>query len=124
MTRPIHFELMVDDPESAAAFYADVFGWDVKKWSGPMDYWLVTTGDEETPGIGGGIARSELPGTPARTVNIIGVPSVDDYVARVTAAGGVTMLPKMVVPGVGWLAYCMDPAGIVFGMMQEDPAAG
>jgi predicted enzyme related to lactoylglutathione lyase len=32
-------------------------------------------------------------------------------------------MPKMAVPGVGWLAYAKDPEGTVFGMMQEDPDA-
>lgn len=32
-------------------------------------------------------------------------------------------MPKMVVPGVGYLAYCNDTEGIMFGMMQSDPSA-
>ena len=27
-------------------------------------------------------------------------------------------LDKMDVPGVGWLAYCKDPEGNIFGMLQ------
>ena len=30
---------------------------------------------------------------------------------------------EMPVPGVGWLAYCKDTEGNVFGMMQTDPTA-
>jgi len=51
------------------------------------------------------------------------VPNVDDYVAKVEAAGGKVTLPKMAIPGVGYLAYCTDPEGNMFGMMQNDPAA-
>jgi predicted enzyme related to lactoylglutathione lyase len=29
----------------------------------------------------------------------------------------------MTVPGVGYLAYCQDPAGNTFGILQSDPAA-
>jgi predicted enzyme related to lactoylglutathione lyase len=32
-------------------------------------------------------------------------------------------LPKMAVPGVGWLAYEKDPDGNICGIMQADPGA-
>jgi hypothetical protein len=32
-------------------------------------------------------------------------------------------VPKMPVPGVGWLAYAKDPDGNIFGMMQTDASA-
>ncbi|MGI5916342.1 MAG: VOC family protein [Anaerolineae bacterium] len=38
MGRVIHFELNADDPERAARFYQDVFGWTIEKWDGPLDY--------------------------------------------------------------------------------------
>ena len=48
------------------------------------------------------------------------VPSVDQYVERAIRAGGQVALPKMPIPGVGWLAYCKDTEGNIFGMMQMD----
>jgi predicted enzyme related to lactoylglutathione lyase len=27
------------------------------------------------------------------------------------------------IPGVGWVAYCKDTEGNIFGMMQNDPSA-
>lgn len=53
------FEIPADDPGRAAKFYDDVFGWKVKKWDGPADYWLVTTGEDEEPGINGAIITIE-----------------------------------------------------------------
>jgi predicted enzyme related to lactoylglutathione lyase len=44
-------------------------------------------------------------------------------VAAATKAGGQVAVPKMAVPGVGWLAYCTDPEGHIFGMMQSDTSA-
>ena len=121
MPRVIHFEIHADQPQRAATFYGDVFGWGVQKWEGPQEYYLVTTGEQGTPGIDGGLLQRMAPGQ--STVNTIDVPSVDDYVGKVLAAGGQVALPKMPVPGVGWLAYCTDPEGNVFGVMQMDPAA-
>jgi len=57
MPRVVHFEFYVDDPERAVKFYQEVFGWKITKWEGPVDYWLVTTGEEGEPGIDGAIAR-------------------------------------------------------------------
>ncbi len=57
MPRPVHFEIHADDPERAAAFYRSVFDWEIEKWEGPREYWLVTTGPEGTPGINGGLMK-------------------------------------------------------------------
>jgi uncharacterized protein len=120
MPRVIHFEIHADQPERAVQFYRDAFGWEINKW-GPMDYWLCSTGPDTEPGIHGAITpRSE----PRRTtVNTISVPSVDEYSAKVVAAGGLTLTPKEVIPGVGHFRYCQDSEGNVFGIMQPDPEA-
>ena len=55
MKRVVHFEISADDPERAADFYRNVFGWEIAKWEGPIDYWLITTGDEKYPGIDGAL---------------------------------------------------------------------
>lgn len=41
----------------------------------------------------------------------------------VTRNGGTVALEKHAVPTVGWLAYCRDPDGNLFGMMRADPEA-
>lgn len=123
MPRVIHFELPADDPERACRFYTEVFGWQFQKWDGPSEYWLITTGNEAQPGINGGLMRA-CKESPARAaVNTLDVPSVDDYVCKVEAAGGKVVMPKMAIPGVGHLAYCQDTEGVMFGIMQFDPAA-
>lgn len=121
MLRVTHFELPADDPEKLVEFYKEVFGWTIQKWDGPMDYWLVTTGPEDQEGIDGGIARrgEESVGV----VNSIDVPSVDEFLGKITGAGGTVVAPKMAVPGVGWMAYCKDTEGNTFCIMQEDTSA-
>jgi uncharacterized protein len=124
MPRPIHFEVVAHDPQRAVKFYQDVFGWQITKWDGPMEYWLVTTGPDGTPGINGGIVKTQDPSQPALSTNTIDVPDLDAYIAKAEAAGGQLVVPKMPIPGLGWLAYCKDSEGVIFGMMQEDPKAG
>jgi uncharacterized protein len=120
MPRPIHFEIPADNPERAIGFYQGVFGWTFQKWEGPMPYWMVLTG-EKTPGIDGGIHPRAHPGQ--GPVNTMDVPSCDEFATKVEKAGGKVVVPKMAIPGIGWLAYCTDPEGNTFGMMQNDPQA-
>jgi predicted enzyme related to lactoylglutathione lyase len=51
------------------------------------------------------------------------VPNLDEYVDRAMKCGGTIALPKMPIPTVGWLAYCKDTEGNIFGMMQMDANA-
>jgi predicted enzyme related to lactoylglutathione lyase len=120
MPRIVHFEVNADNPERAVEFYTKVFGWKVEKWDGPIDYWLVMTGEGE-PGIDGAITPRQDP--PEATVNTVDVPSVDEYVAKVKASGGTVLLPKQTIPSVGYLAYCKDTEGNTFGLMTNDPNA-
>jgi predicted enzyme related to lactoylglutathione lyase len=120
MPRVVHFELPADDPERAVAFYTGVFGWKIDKYEGPVDYWLITTGEGEEPGIDGAIARrKDLP----NVTNTVSVPSVDEFSQKIQDAGGQIVLPKMPIPGIGYMAYCKDPEGTVFGIMESDPSA-
>ena len=53
----------------------------------------------------------------------VGVDDLESCLARTTAAGGSVALPKMAVPGVGWLAYVKDPEGNIVGMLEADRLA-
>lgn len=123
MPRVMHFEIGADQPDRAAKFYADAFGWKIQKWEGPMDYWMIITGEESEPGINGGMMKRcdehPMPGT----VNTIVVPSVDEYLEKITAAGGKITVPKMPIPTVGYIAYCADTEGNMFGIMEPDMSA-
>jgi len=129
MPRVIHFEIPADNTARAVEFYKQVFGWKFQKWEGGPEYWLISTGGsggagaglEAEPGIDGGLLPRHQPGR--GTVNTVGVPSVDEYTAAIEKAGGKVVAPKMAVPGVGWLAYCEDPEGNMFGLMQRDASA-
>jgi predicted enzyme related to lactoylglutathione lyase len=121
MERFVHFELATTDREKTAAFYRAVFGWKVEKWEGPVDYWIVTTGDASTLGINGGLMQAG--GDFSGTINTVGVADLDATLAKVKANGGTVIFEKSPVPGVGQLAYFKDNAGIVVGVLQPDPNA-
>jgi predicted enzyme related to lactoylglutathione lyase len=115
MPRVVHFEVSADDPDRASQFYKQVFGWHIEKWGGPKDYWLISTGADDRPGINGGIFKRE---GPVNFVNTIDVPSVDEFVAKITEHGGKEVVPRTTIPGVGDLVYCQDTEGNVFGILQ------
>lgn len=121
MSRVCHFEIPTDDPERCIAFFSQAFGWEITKWDGPVEYWLVSTGDESEPGIHGGLMRRQ--DASETVMNTIAVESVDASIERITAAGGAIVLPKTAIPGVGWMAYFRDPDGHIHGIMSQDPSA-
>jgi hypothetical protein len=128
MRRVVHFEIHAGDPERAVRFYTDLLGWAFKKWDGPAPYWLIETGPKEESGINGGLMKRQGPapaeGQPVSGfVCVVDVASVDATVETGAALGGTVALPKMPIPGVGWLAYLKDTEGNIFGVMQSDPAA-
>ncbi len=121
MPKVVHFELPAEDPQRAVAFYTKVFGWSITKWEGPFDYWLVTTGSDDEPGINGAITPRMMP--EQVTTDTIGVESVDDSLKKIVEAGGTVSQPKQAVPGIGYIAYCTDTEGNLFGVIQPDMSA-
>lgn len=122
MSRVVHFEMIGDDPDRMAKFYADTFGWKITKWAGPMEYWMVETGEEGTVGINGGFGRRREKDEQG-TTNTLDVVDAKAAVAAVLKNGGKVVNELHAIPGVGWQAYCMDTEGNVFGIHQNDPNA-
>ena len=126
MPRVIHFEIHAGDPDRAVKFYEALFGWTFQKWEGPTDYWLVNTGPDSEPGINGGLLRrqGEIDGQAVIAyVCTADVKDVDASISKAQANGAQVVVPKMPIPGVGWLVYCKDTEGNIFGMMQADESA-
>lgn len=121
-----HFEIHAGDPERAVRFYRNVFGWNITRWEGG-EYWLVTTGPDDEPGINGGIIRrrDRVDGTAViGYVCSIDVDAIDRYLQAVQDEGGEIVEPRNAVPGLGWLAYAKDTEGNIFALFQNDAAAG
>lgn len=136
MGRVVHFEIEADDPARAIVFYKNVFGWKIEEWQGPGDkYWLVMTGKDgsklqgkEGDGIDGAILkrRGVVPAhnNPVSAfVCTIEVENLDEACKNVVEHGGNMVVDKAPIATVGWLCYCKDTEGNVFGMMQPDEQA-
>ncbi len=124
MPRVVHFDLPAEDPEKLKGFYEQVFGWKFEKWddpSGQMEYWLITTGEENEPGINGGMGKRK--DANEQIANTIGVPNVDEYIKKVEENGGEILMQKMAIPGIGWISSFKDPQGNKHMIMQDDKEA-
>ena len=119
--RIVHFEIHCPNIEQGVKFYQDVFDWKMQSWPGQEVYYLATTGPDGERGINGGLMPSR-DGQP-HTVNTIQVDDVDAMVKTVIASGGRNVVPKMAIASVGWVAYCTDPGGNIFGLFYPDPNA-
>ena len=127
----VHFEIPADQPERAAKFYRELFGWDIKQYEGSaaggMEYWMVRTvptdaeGHPTRPGVNGGLMRRMYPNQPP--VNYIVVENVDESVSRAEALGAKVQMGKTPVPGMGWFAQLTDPEGNLFAVWETDMSA-
>ena len=121
----VHFEIPFDDGDRARGFYGETFGWQIVPVPG-MEYTMVMTGptDQEQgptePGFinGGMFERSaEFPGKGPSLV--IDVPSVDEALRKVEAAGGKTVTEKMPVGDMGFTGYFTDTEGNLIGLWEN-----
>ncbi len=127
MGRPVHFEIQASQPQVLIDFYSELFGWSFNKWEGG-EYWLIDTGDSSKPGINGGLLPRRGPAPEAMQgvnafVCTIDVEQLDGMLSRVGTLKAEIVVPKMAIPGIGWLAYAKDLDGNIFGMMQSDASA-
>jgi len=116
----VWFEIPADKPERAKKFYSALFGWKIKAFPGMKDYWHIDTGGGDDTPDGGLMARKH----PAQPItNYVNVASVDKGMAKVKKLGGKICVPKMPVPGMGYLAICRDTEDNEFALSEMDSDA-
>ena len=120
--RVVHFEIPYDDRERAQKFYREAFGWDIQEIR--EHYAIVRTGPTAEDGfpsepgyIGGGMLQRESPTD--RPVITIDVEDIDVAVARVEELGGMVVLGRQDVGGMGYAAYFKDVEGNLMGLFQK-----
>ncbi len=106
------------DPDAAAAFYRDLFGWEVENMmppEAPGSYYIARIRGGEVGAVGG-----QPPGTsgPAAWNTYVWVTDADETAAKVRAAGGQVLTEPFDVFDAGRTAKCADPEGAVFSVWQ------
>jgi predicted enzyme related to lactoylglutathione lyase len=122
----VHFEIPADDVERSKKFYGDLFGWKIEKWPGSTvddkEYWMITTtGEKGNKALGGGMMKRQM--SQHQNTHFIDVETVDEYSSKVQQLGGKVVVSKMSVPGMGYLAYCLDTENNSFGIWETNESA-
>jgi predicted enzyme related to lactoylglutathione lyase len=111
--RPVvHWEIVARDPGRQAAFYRELFNWDVG--AGPIMQIPPGLGGPE-PGPGGHIRRGDRPGV----VLYVQVRDLRASLARAEELGGVVVTGPFDVPGGPTLASVDDPEGNPLVLVQQ-----
>jgi len=116
--RPIYFQFHSQNPEASRDFFEEVFDWLIDDLPGMEDYFQANTGADDVPGIHGGLFKS-MDGA-SRTTITVDVDNIDAHISHAITNGGVLVMPKTPIPGIGHVAYCVEPGGILFGLVQRD----
>lgn len=112
----------VDEVETAAAFYRDLFGWDCPE--GPAEaagYRMCTLQGRPVAGIGPGPQNREVPSVWS---TYLATGDADATARAVMALGGSLMLEPFDVLDIGRMAVAFDPAGAAFGLWEAKTHLG
>jgi predicted enzyme related to lactoylglutathione lyase len=114
-----HFAIHADDVERAKSFYQCVFGWRFEEW-GPPDFYLIKTGNDESPGILGALQkRTEPLGTGFSGYECsISVEDIRKTEAIIVECGGAIHVKPVEIPTVGVLVKFADTEGNVACAIQ------
>jgi predicted enzyme related to lactoylglutathione lyase len=116
----VHLEIPADDVDRAKSFYTQLFGWQFSTSPEHAGYWTVDEGEEQA-GHGIGMMARQAP--EHGLINYHEVESVAEYAARVEELGGKVIMPKSLVPGMGWFAQCLDTEGNAFALWESNTSA-
>lgn len=117
--RFVWHELHTTDRPSAAKFYKQLFGWEMKDVPmGPGEpYTLCQRDGKDFAGITKSMAPANVP---PHWLPYIGVNDVDASAAKIAELGGKTLMPPMDIPNVGRFAAVTDPQGAAFAIYKSN----
>jgi uncharacterized protein len=117
MSKVLNFHLPADDPDRAARFYQEVFGWQITPLGNSASPYLhAQTGTPDEPGIEAAIVKRDL--TIKSPVPTIDVDDIDDAMARLAVRGGQQALVRE-IDGIGRFGYAIDCEGNVIALLQR-----
>ena len=120
--RPVWCELLTTDMKAAEGFYTTVVGWSVAPFDGSPDPYDILKRADGT-GIGGVMKNPKGMNFPPHWLMYVGVPNLDDMVAKIQRLGGSTLSPLIEVPNVGRMQVMKDPQGALFSILEPAPSS-
>lgn len=113
-------ELYTTDQVGAKAFYAKLFGWEVRDIPMGPDaaYTIFTLNGHDAAACYGAMPDMAGQGIPPHWISYVAVASSDDAAAKAKAAGGTILKEPFDVPRIGRMAVFQDPRGAVLCVWQ------
>ncbi|HET6584551.1 MAG TPA: VOC family protein, partial [Nannocystaceae bacterium] len=94
-------------------FYAGLFGWSDKPFTGGGDMDVWSAGDVQVA------SRMQAPaGTPSHWLTYVVVDALEAANRRVGKQGGTVLVPKIDIPSVGSISVVQDNVGAVIGLFE------
>jgi predicted enzyme related to lactoylglutathione lyase len=118
----VHIEFSALDQQQSGKFYEDLFGWQIQHMP-EFNYTTFRTGEADND-LGGGINKASDEYPTGTIVFYVGTDDIEATLARAESLGGKTILPKMEVTGMGWMAMFLDPSGNKIGLWTTAPMNG
>jgi predicted enzyme related to lactoylglutathione lyase len=109
-----YMQIPASDPRTSGAFYAAVFGWNIRGDDRHLSF------DDRTGNVSGAFVRERAISREPGILPYVYVDSVDDTLAKATAHGAQVVTPRY-DEGNLWVATIRDPAGNVIGVWQMQP---
>ena len=119
--RPLWYELMTTDMKAAETFYKTVVGWQTAPFDGAGQPYTVFNRSGSV-GIGGVMAKPAEVKAPPFWAMYVGVPKLEDAVAKIKRLGGKEHTPVIDIPNVGRIQMLMDPQGAAFYVIEPGSA--
>jgi predicted enzyme related to lactoylglutathione lyase len=121
---PCWIDTTQPDPDAAAAFYGDLFGWELERVTPPEDsyrYYVARLPGGDVAAVG-----SQPEGAPENAVwnTYVWVEDADETAAKVRDAGGTVLREPGEVGEYGRAAVFADPDGAAFSVWQAKEHRG
>jgi predicted enzyme related to lactoylglutathione lyase len=120
---PSWVDLATPDIEASAAFYKDLFGWDVPERENSAEMGGYRRAEKDGADVAGMLPLM-AEGQPPVWTTYIAVEDADATAAKVTENGGTVLAPPMDVMDLGRLAVFTDSTGAAFGIWQAGTFVG
>lgn len=118
-------ELGTTDRVRAAAFYADLFGWEMQEVpAGPTTYTMMRKNGKDVGGMYELSPEMRAQQVPPHWLSYVAVESADAAARQAATLGGKVMMDAMDVMDVGRMAVVQDPTGATLALWQAKKHQG
>jgi len=120
-----HFAIYIDDMDRAKEFYSNLFGWEFNSY-GPSDFLQIKTDKSNNAELIGALQLRKYSPIKDKIIGFecsIEVDNIDNSIESIAKNGGKIVMPKTVIPYVGWLTKFLDTEGNIVCAIQYDNSA-